>query len=100
MRGPLDDVAVAALKRVTERAQRNGLDVHEELNKVGLIATAPRIQEAVYEALKNFRDRLHEVDIAPLLSEYYRGNSNPPTPTDVQRLLLTWIDRYIEIHYR
>lgn len=95
MRGPLSEIAMKALERTQRRAERNGLSLFEELNRVGLIASEPRIYEIRVAAVSNLRDRLEELDLHSALAGFYQGNSNPPTPDDVRRQLLAWVDRYI-----
>jgi hypothetical protein len=84
-----------ALERVQKRCDRDGLSLFEELNRLGLIASEPRLHEAQVLALANLRDRLHLMDLHALSMTFRAGNSNPAAPEDVRRLILDYIDRYI-----
>lgn len=95
MRDPLTEIAHKALSVVHTRAMKNGLDFFEELNRVGLIATEPRIREIQKSTLSNMLDRLEAMQPADFLREAQRNNSNPGTPDDMYRGVLGWIHNYL-----
>jgi hypothetical protein len=95
-RPPLTEIARKALVVVQNRSRREGLDPFEELNRVGLIATAERIQEIQIAALKNMLDRLEISGETELLATFTRGNSNPPTAMDMYRSVTDWVRAFIE----
>jgi hypothetical protein len=95
MRDPLTEIARKALSVTQARAAKGGLDLFEELNRVGLIATEPRVQEIQVSALQNMYDRLSAMQPAELLRVTQSWNSNPLTPTDMYDSVLGWIANYI-----
>lgn len=97
MRHPLDEIAYKALSVVRNRAERDGLDFLEELNKVGLIATKPRIQEIRISALRDLHDRLEMMSSVEML-HLIRGNSNGGTAADMYGGILRWIREYVETY--
>lgn len=90
-REPLTEIAYRALHVVETRCRQDGLDFFEELNRVGLIATVPRIQEIQKVTLANMYDKLQDVQPAHLM------NSQPGTPDDMYRAMLGWIRDYINL---
>lgn len=96
MRQPLSEIAHRALTVVETRTRQQGQDLFQELNRVGLIATEPRIQEIQVAALKNMFDRLETVSVTELMEAHNRGNSNPGTPADLHRAIVAWIRAYID----
>ena len=95
MREPLSEIARKALDVTRARASRDGLDFFEELNRVGLIATAPRIREIEVAALLNMLERLKSMEPAALLHIHTRGNSNPATAADMLAAVESWIELHI-----
>lgn len=96
-RQPLSEIAMKALTVTRDRVMREGTDLFEELNRIGLIATEPRKQEIRISALKSLRDHLHAVSVDDLLRRdgYYARNSNPPTTEDVRQAVCNWMDEFI-----
>lgn len=94
-RAPLSEIAQKALTVVQARCAKQGLDLFEELNRVGLIATVPRIQEIQVSTLRNMLERLQSISASELLRITQRGNSNPMTPDDMYNSVLGWIHNYI-----
>lgn len=88
-REPLTEIAHRALTVVQERCRREGLDLFEELNRVGLIATVPRIQEIQKSALANLLDKFDEIQPA-----YFMG-WQPGTPDEMYRAIKGWIRAYL-----
>jgi hypothetical protein len=95
MRQPLTEIARKAFTTVQARALSQGLDLFEELNRVGLLATEPRIQEIQVSALQNMLDRLNMVSPAQLMEQHAKGNSNPGTPAGMYNSLIDWVYDYI-----
>jgi hypothetical protein len=95
MRDPLTEIARKALSVTQARAAREGLDLFEELNRVGLLATEPRIREIQVSALQNMLDRLASMQPAELLRETQTWNSNPLTTQDMYNSVLDWVNSYI-----
>lgn len=98
MRGPLSEVAHKAVTKVADRATRDGQDVWQELNRVGLLATEPRIQEIQVAALKNMFDRFEPMSADNLLGyiNWHQNNSNPATPADLLHAITVWFRSYID----
>lgn len=94
MREPLSEISYRALRVVEDRAQREGLDLFEELNRVGFVATEPRIQEIRKSALNDVVLRLELIGPSELMAEYHRGNSNPATTYDVFNAIINWIKEH------
>jgi hypothetical protein len=88
-REPLTEIAHRALTVVQDRCQREGLDLFEELNRVGLIATVPRIQEIQRSALANLYDKFQEIQPAAFM------NWRPGTPDEMHRAIRGWIRAYL-----
>lgn len=95
-RGPLSEIAMKALSVVQARSITQGTSLFEELNKVGLIATEPRIREIQVSTLKNMYDRFCTMEPAELLRITRHGNSNPATPQDMWLSVVSWICTYID----
>jgi hypothetical protein len=100
VREPLTEIAHKALSVVSVRCSRHGLDLFEELNRVGLIATEPRIREIQKLALANMIDRLEAVQPADFMREAQMYNSNPGTPDDMYKGVMGWIHNYMKQNYR
>jgi hypothetical protein len=98
MRDQLSEIAHAAMKRTAARAQAQGLDVWQELNRVGLLATEPRKQEIEVSALKNLLDRFQSMSADDLLRtiSWHQNNSNPATPADLLHAVTVWMQNYID----
>lgn len=94
MREPLSEISYRALQVVKDRAKREGLDLFEELNRVGFVATEPRIQEIRKSALADVVRRLELMGPSELMADYQRGNSNPATTYDVFNAIINWINSY------
>ena len=94
-RAPLTEIAHRALQVVSKRCDREGLDLFQELNRVGLIASEPRIREIQELALKNMHDRLEAVTAGELLWQISNRTKNPGTPEDLYQGILDWIRQYI-----
>lgn len=88
-REPLTELAHRALSVVETRSRQQGLDFFQELNRVGLVATEPRIREIQKLALANLFDRLEETQPAQLM------NWKPGTADEMYRAVLGWIRAYI-----
>lgn len=88
-REPLTEIAYRALTVVETRCRQNGLDLFEELNRVGLIATVPRIREIEKAALANMFDKLQEIQPA------YFMNYQPGTPDEMYQAIKGWIRTYL-----
>jgi hypothetical protein len=71
IREPLTEIALQACRVVHARSLREGLDLFEELNRVGLLATEPRIREIQKSALINLMTELELVGPTELMSHYY-----------------------------
>lgn len=97
-RGPLSEIAYRALVVTQRRAEAEGVDLFEELNRYGLIASEPRIKELQVAALLNMVMRLRMLSADELLqlNGYGRRNSNPPTLDDLLQAVDGWISTYIE----
>lgn len=95
MRQPLTEIARKALSVTEARCSRDGLDLFEELNRVGLLATEPRIREIQVSALMNMQERLLSVAPAELFRTMHQRNSNPMTPDDTYKSVMDWISDYI-----
>ena len=98
MRDPLSETAHAAVKRTATRAQAQGLDVWQELNRLGLLATEPRKQEIEVAALKNMFDRFSMMSEDHFLINvnWHQTNSNPATPADLLHAITVWMQSYID----
>jgi hypothetical protein len=68
-RQPLSEIAYKALEVTHRRAVKNGLDPFEELNRVGLVATEPRIREIQVSILENLSDRLEQLNMSQILMQ-------------------------------
>jgi len=95
MREPLTEIARKAFITVQARCLSQGLDLFEELNRVGLLATEPRIREIQVSALENLFDRLDVVPIDQLMAGHTQGNSNPGTPAAMYVGVQHWIRSHI-----
>jgi len=95
VRDPLSEIARKAMSVTENRCRKQGLDFAEELNRLGLLATEPRIREIQVSALKNMLARLEMMSVADLMEVQRRGNSNPGTPADLYVSVLGWIHNYI-----
>lgn len=97
-RQPLSPVAYAAVKVTAARAQSQGLDVWEELNRIGLLATESRIHEIHTSALRNMQERFVSMSADDLMRHvnWQQNNSNPATPADLLRAITQWLDSYID----
>jgi hypothetical protein len=95
MREPLTEIARKAFTTVQARCLSQGLDLFEELNRVGLLATEPRIREIQVSALANMLDRLGDVPPDQLMAEHARNNSNPGTPIGMYLGIKGWILSHI-----
>lgn len=97
-RGPLSEVASKAIARTITRAMKEGLDEWEELNKLGLLATEPRILEIQVAALKNMYDRFNSMSVDDFMRhiDWHRNNSNPATPADLLNAIGAWFLTYID----
>lgn len=86
-----------ALTVVQKRCDNQGLDLFEELNRVGLLATEPRIREIQTSTLSNMIDRFQSMEPAELLhiTRLSRGNSNPATPEDMWNSVAGWLLNYL-----
>jgi hypothetical protein len=92
----LTEIAWKAISVTQTRATQQGLDFFEELNRVGLLATEPRIREIQVLALRNMLDYLETgLSVTDLNRTYQRGNSNPATPADTYNAVLSWIRTYV-----
>lgn len=98
MRGQLSEIAHAAIVKTAQRASANGLDVWQELNRVGLLATEPRKQEIEVAALKNMYDRFQSMSADNFLGyvNWHQTNSNPATPADLLHAITVWFQTYID----
>lgn len=90
-RQALSEIAHRALSVVSRRAEKQGLDLFEELNRVGLIATEPRIREIQVSTLQNFSDRLEDMNISHVLMK----NNGSMTADDMLRHVKTMLSDYI-----
>jgi hypothetical protein len=88
MRDPLSEIARKALSVTEARCLKQGLDLPEELNRLGLLATEPRIREIQVSALENLVNRMQSMGAAGF-------NPNPGTPADMYNSVVGWIHTYI-----
>lgn len=88
-REPLTEIAYRALTVVETRCRQDGLNLFEELNRVGLIATVPRIREIQKAALANMFDKFQEIQSA------YFMDWQPGTPDEMHRAIKGWIRAYL-----
>jgi hypothetical protein len=95
VRAPLTEIAHKALLVTQARATAQGLDFLEELNRVGLIATEPRIREIQVSALRNMLERLEMLSVDDLTRSARTNNSNPVTPAALYVSVLSWVSNYI-----
>lgn len=92
-REPLTEIAYKALSVIQARAQSEGLDLFEELNRYGLIASEPRIKEIQVSALRNMIARLEMIEPGELIRMISRS-ANPGTPSDMYANILQWMRTY------
>lgn len=97
-RGPLSETSQQAIARTVTRSLQDGVDLWEELNKVGYLATEPRVQEIEVSALKNAFDRFETMSADDFLRHinWHQNNSNPATPADLLNAIRAWFISYID----
>lgn len=90
-RQPLSEIAHRALTVVARRAQKDGLDLFQELNRVGLVATEPRIREIQVSTLQNFSDRLEDMNMAQVLMSHHGSMTADDMLREVKSMLGDYI---------
>lgn len=93
IRAPLTEIAYKAFTTTSRRARNQGLDVWEELNRIGFLATEPRIREIQKSTLDNLIARLEMLEPSELARIMSRS-ADPGTPTEMYRNIVAWIRNY------
>lgn len=98
-RPPLTEIAHAAVTKTAQRALSSGLDVWQELNRVGLLATERRIKEIEIAAMKNVLERLQRYSADDLLHAvgWYQSHSNPASPNDLLQAVHRHLEEFIRL---